>query len=195
MGCSEMSKKLLSVVTSIALSASLFSTGLVNNVAAETAPSYSGEEIFKGVIAGQGEAAAEFDSIWSAKDLKKANKEANVEIIDNVIDIMGENNPDYFVNLEESLEAKDLKKTEDLLQEGSTEFLEILDKEYGSKIEKGVVDTNCLILALSMGAILTHAAAITFYLYVVAAGPGLNSAGDDTSREQVVLDMVETYNN
>lgn len=190
-----MSKKLLSVVTSIALSASLFSAGLVKDVSAEFTPNYTGEEIFKGVIAGQGDAASEFGGIWSSKDIAKANKEANVEVVNEVIEIMGEKNPEYFAELEEGLASNDLKKTEALLEEGSGEFLEILEKEFGSQIESGVVDTNCLILALSMGAILSHAAVITFYLYVVAAGPGLDSAGDDTSREQVVLDMVETYNN
>lgn len=190
-----MSKKLLSIVTSIALSVSLVSPSFGKSVAAESTPNYSGEEIFKGVIAGQGEAAAEFDVIWSDKDLKKSNQETNVEIVDNVVHIMKENNPAYFTELEQSLEDKNLKKTEALLQEGSTKFLEIIDAEYGGKIKDGVVDTNCLALALSMAVVLSHAAAITFYLYVIAAGPGLNSVGDSTSREQVALEMVEAYNN
>ncbi|MBA2175827.1 sporulation delaying protein family toxin [Halobacillus locisalis] len=187
-------KSLFSVLVSIAVLVSTITISFNTVFAADGTASYTGKEIFKGVIAGQGPAAKEFSNLWSGEDLERANEKENVKLVNEVVDKMEENNPAYFKKLEKSLHSKDLKKVEKLLTKGSEDFLSTMNTDYAAEVKKGVVDTNCLVLALTMAVVVTHGAAVTFYLEVVAAGPGLDSAESDTSRESLVVDMVEAAN-
>ncbi|ARJ39343.1 hypothetical protein SporoP8_10940 [Sporosarcina ureae] len=188
-------KKIVSILTALAMFSFILTTGLNNVSAIETSPSYSAKEVFQGIIAGQGDAASEFKSLWSKKNLARANEEENVKLINDVIEKMDKKKPDFFENLDVALKNKDFKSVDLLLTEGSEEFLLILNKEHSAEIADNIVDANCLVLALSMAVVLSHAAAVTFYLYTVAAGSGLDPKSANTSRESMVVDMIEVYNN
>lgn len=185
-------KKLFSVLLSVAVLFTFVGTGISTVLASsESAKEYSGEEIFRGVVIGQGEVAYEFDHLWNKKNLEIANHPENVALVDQVIAEMKEKNPNYFHDFESAIKSGDFAKTDALLVEGSEQFKNILESKASVNLDEDVVDANCLVLALNMVAVYSHAAILTFYLETLAVGPGFNSASNSTEREALVADIVE----
>ncbi|RLL39807.1 sporulation delaying protein family toxin [Oceanobacillus piezotolerans] len=190
-------KKFISIFLIATIVLSLFSTNVfaTESIIDANEKRYSGEQIFRGVVIGQGEIAKELDGLWNSKNYEKANQAENIKAVDEVLAKMKEEHPTFFQDFEDAIYNKDLKKTEELLIHGSERFIEIMNTEYDTKLSEGeVADANCLVAVLSLVAAFSHAVQITFYLEFVAVGPGFESSMEPTARESLVLDIVEMAN-
>ncbi|PDY26985.1 hypothetical protein [Bacillus thuringiensis] len=90
---------------------------------------YSGEEIFKGVIWGQGKLAKNFADMWDPKTLELMSSKESQESINSLINQLKEQDPEYFIRIEKAVQQKNLKKVDKLLEEGSTALLKIAEKK------------------------------------------------------------------
>ncbi|MBE7135330.1 MULTISPECIES: sporulation delaying protein family toxin [Bacillus] len=131
---------------------------------------YSGEEIFKGVIFGQGELSENFADMWDPKILKVMSSKESQEAVNVLISQFKEQNPEYFTKLEQAVQQKNPKKVDKLLEEGSTALMEIAKKN-GRIVENDkqeVCGPTVCALALVTYGVAFHAAAVVTTAAVVA---------------------------
>ncbi|WP_052659530.1 MULTISPECIES: sporulation delaying protein family toxin [Bacillales] len=161
---------------------------------------YSGEEIFRGVLLGQGPVAEMFKEMWPDEIRKQANNEANIKFTNDIIKQMKKEDPTYFNSLKKAIYSKDYLKTQNLFHQGAKKFIQIAEEknkveiarngDLGDAHAQGL--TAVLVAGITMVAIYSHAALLTFYLWAAAAGPGLSSATNKLENEKMVHDVITT---
>jgi len=167
---------------------------------------YSGEEIFKGVILGQGELAYRFPELWTDELIQHSNTKENLKYTDMILKEMDKEDSRYFKDLHDAVYSKDHLRTQKLFKQGGMQFMTIskkFEEGKGSKqeIEQGTAyqDTTkqangfgaIVVSVFTMVALLTHAVGVTFYLEAAAAGPGLSVAQNDLQNEEMVNKTIE----
>lgn len=179
------------------LSGSLFNTASAKQ---EAVKYYSGEEIFKGITLGQGPVAELFKERWSSKQLKVNNDKKMVAFANETIKKMKQADRYYFEQLKKAVYSENHLETKKLLKKGSDLFISTASKE-NKVTKKGEVSPNAgLVLGLYVVAVATtavavsHAGAVTFYLWKWGAGPGLDSNSSVLKQEMVIDKLIQSLN-
>lgn len=133
-------------------------TPQTNYVGANTAPEYSGEELYKGIIFGQGEFGKEI--ITNQEEYEKMNNKESIEFSNNFVDFIKEKNPTYFDELQKSIYDKDATLSLNMLETSGKYFDEYIE---GFEVEEqGPSSRACGIVAVCGAAVVLGA-----YNYVV----------------------------
>ncbi|MFQ3843320.1 sporulation delaying protein family toxin [Staphylococcus pseudoxylosus] len=134
------------------------------------AATYSGEELYRGIMFGQGEVAHKLPKIWSEDIITKADMNGqSKKIIDGTVDYINKNDSTYFDNLKQSLNSGDEKKLSENLQKGGAYFGEYVEKndlinKANEQAESGfecAVYPYYAVAAFGAAVVVTHAAAVT----------------------------------
>ncbi|MGG0219815.1 sporulation delaying protein family toxin [Bacillus mycoides] len=108
MGLNVEFKKLLVLFTAVTLLITLLMFfNKPYSVKAETKKEFTGEEIYRGVVFGQGKVAKELPQIWDVKKMQIANSKENTEVVNKIIMEIKAKDSIYFKRLEQSIKTKD----------------------------------------------------------------------------------------
>ncbi|MBD3108811.1 sporulation delaying protein family toxin [Bacillus sp. AGMB 02131] len=165
---------------------------------------YTGEELFLAVVMGQGQLAKEkYKHLWTKDQFKTNNSKEAVALGQDIVSEIKDMEPEYFSELQTAVYNANYVETNNILTDGEDLFIKALENIGDDVVvtNKGQVDPNASLavvfavyaaVVFTVGAAITHAGAVTFYLTAAAAGPGLKSI-DSTSYEQeeVVKEIVD----
>ncbi|MFE4880104.1 sporulation delaying protein family toxin [Bacillus mycoides] len=101
-------------------------------VKAETKKDFTGEEIYKGVVFGQGPVTKIIPQVWDDKEIEMANSKESKKIVNTIIKEMKTKDSTYFKRFEQSIKTKDLAVIKQ-------------EVENGSKLLKNTIDSLDLI--------------------------------------------------
>lgn len=134
------------------------------------AATYSGEDLYRGIMFGQGEVAKKLPKIWDKDTLTKADMNSkSKKIIDGTVKYIKENDSNYFDELKKSLNSGDENALSESLQKGGTYFGEYVEKndlvkKANKEAESGfecAVYPYYAVAAFGAAVVATHAAAVT----------------------------------
>lgn len=134
------------------------------------ASTYSGEQLYRGIIFGQGKVGKMLPNIWEQDIRDQANHNSNnKKIINKTVAYIKNKDPQYFKNLELAIEKGDEKYIESQLNLGGQYFGEYVEKndlinKSNSEAQKGfrcVTYPYYAVAVFSAAAAVTHAAAVT----------------------------------
>ena len=178
----------------------------VSNVEAEASKlKYSGEEIFRGVLFGQGEVAELFPELWNEELLKATSTEEAYKAVDSIIAGVKEYDKNYFKKLENTFKKKDAVKIDQAFKLG-TSYVQEYVKENKLTVKNEVTPyvcgpTVCGLVLISYGAVYHVGAVVSvgaFYLTVWAEvstyGPDSLTQPDlsnNFNREMLVKNLIE----
>ncbi|ETT84688.1 sporulation delaying protein family toxin [Bacillus mycoides] len=163
----------------------------------------TGEELFAGLILGQGDFAKEFDTIWTEEMLKTSNSKEVKAQAKIALAEMKKVDPTYFDKLEKAVYSEDLNETYNLLQTGGTVFNKAIENINGKTIDsKNAISENCVtttLAALATGVlvlVVTGAALVnTYWVYnytVLKDKPGIVADGQmSLDQELFTRTMIE----
>ncbi|PEE71152.1 sporulation delaying protein family toxin [Bacillus thuringiensis] len=131
-------KKLLTLVTAIMLLVTLLVfLNRPNSVNAEVNKGYSGEELYKGIVLGQGKVAKLFPQVWDEEKLRNVNSKEALELTTKLINEMKLSDPFYFNNLKKAVKSKDALEINQAFENGSYLLSQAINKlkidNYNSK--------------------------------------------------------------
>ncbi|PEL01729.1 hypothetical protein COL24_04845 [Bacillus toyonensis] len=89
-------------------------------VKAATKKEFTGEEIYKGVVFGQGPVTKIIPQVWDEEKIEMANSKENKKITNTIIREMKTKDSTYFKRLEQSFKIKDLSVIKQEFENGST---------------------------------------------------------------------------
>ncbi|HGE5782742.1 TPA: sporulation delaying protein family toxin [Bacillus pseudomycoides] len=113
-------KKLLVLFTTVTLLITLLMFfNKPYSVKAETKKEFTGEEIYKGIVFGQGKVAKELPQVWDEKKMQMANSKENAEVVNKIIMEMKAKDSTYFKRLEQSIKTKDFMAIKKEFENGS----------------------------------------------------------------------------
>ncbi|HGE5782746.1 TPA: sporulation delaying protein family toxin [Bacillus pseudomycoides] len=113
---------ILTLVTMMVTSISFFNGPSIAN--AQTNKKFTGEEIFRGVIFGEGQVAKSFPQIWTKELLAKSNSKEQKQVTDAIVLEMKSVDSNYFNELKNAIDTKNSLKINNAFEKGGT----ILDK-------------------------------------------------------------------
>lgn len=166
---------------------------------------YSGEEIFRGVLFGQGEVAELFPELWNEELLKATSTEEAYKAVDNIIAGVKEYDKNYFKKLENAFKKKDAVKIDQAFKLG-TSYVQKYVEENKLTVKNEVTPymcgpTVCGLVLISYGAVYHVGAVVSvgaFYLTVWAEvstyGPDSLTQPDlsnNFNREMLVKTLIE----
>ncbi|MCZ8497361.1 sporulation delaying protein family toxin [Priestia megaterium] len=133
----------------------------------------SGEELFTGLVFGQGDVAKQFPEIWTKDMLKKANSKDAKKDVKILVSAMKKVDPNYFTDLEKAVYNQDLVSVYNQLYKGEKVLNDAVENNKQSIVSPhDEVSTNCLtttLAALATGVLVLvvtgAAAANTYYVY------------------------------
>ncbi|ETT84691.1 sporulation delaying protein family toxin [Bacillus mycoides] len=131
-------KKLLTLVTVIMLLVTLLVFfNRSNSVNAEVNKDYSGEELYKGIVFGQGKVAKLFPQVWDEEKIRNVNSKESLELTTKLINEMKLSDPFYFNNLKKAVNSKEPLEISQAFENGSYLLNQAIDKlkldNYNSK--------------------------------------------------------------
>ncbi|MGG0219811.1 sporulation delaying protein family toxin [Bacillus mycoides] len=127
---------ILTLVTMIVTSISFFNGPSIAN--AQTSKKFTGEEIFRGVIFGEGQVAKSFPQIWTKELLAKSNSKEQKQVIDAIVVEMKSVDSNYFNELKNAIDTKNSLEINNAFEKGGTildKALESLDAKLTKKEE------------------------------------------------------------
>ncbi|MBT2200794.1 hypothetical protein KLI54_21290 [Bacillus thuringiensis] len=81
-----------------------------NSVNAAGNKDFSGEELYKGIIFGQGEVANLFPEVWNEEKTSNVNNKESLKITTMIVNEMKLSDPFYFINLKKAVNSKSLNQ-------------------------------------------------------------------------------------
>ncbi|MFJ5793772.1 sporulation delaying protein family toxin [Bacillus atrophaeus] len=175
-------------------------SGLTPKTHAEDLHKYSGEEIFSGVVFGQGDVSKLFPEIWNSKDYKVRNTDKSKEAAKQVIKEMKKMDAKYFEDLKEYVYSKDLNKIDEQFDKGGDLLKKAADKvNLGSSEHADVASGKCVeTLGAAIFVLVVAAGGAIDYLYVYNSTKFWGvAAGDDESKlatEMFVKSVADKLN-
>ncbi|MGG0219816.1 sporulation delaying protein family toxin [Bacillus mycoides] len=122
-------KKLLTLVTVIMLLVTLLVFfNRPNSTNAEVNKDYSGEELYKGVVLGQGKVARLFPQVWDEEKIHNVNSKESLEFTTKLINEMKLSDPFYFNNLKKAVNSKEPLEISQAFENGSYLLNQAIDK-------------------------------------------------------------------
>lgn len=175
-------------------------SGLTPKTHAVDLHKYSGEEIFSGVVFGQGDVSKLFPEIWNSKDYKIRNTEKSKKAAKQVINEMKKMDAEYFEDLKEYVYSKDLNKIDEQFDKGGDLLKKAADKvKLGSSEHADVASGKCVeTLGAAIFVLVVAAGGAIDYLYVYNSTKFWGvAAGDDESKlatEMFVKSVADKLN-
>ncbi|ANN35633.1 hypothetical protein A9498_30115 (plasmid) [Bacillus thuringiensis serovar coreanensis] len=131
-------KKLLTLVMVIILLATLLLFfNRSNSVNAAGNKDFSGEELYKGIIFGQGEVANLFPEVWNEEKTSNVNNKESLKITTMIVNEMKLSDPFYFINLKKAVNSKQPLEVYQAFENGSYLLNQAINKlkldNYNSK--------------------------------------------------------------
>ncbi|PFD48716.1 sporulation delaying protein family toxin [Bacillus cereus] len=131
-------KRLLTLVmVTILLVTLLVFLNRSDSVKAEVNKDYSGEEIYKGIVLGQGKVATLFPQVWDEEQIRKVNSKESLEFSAKIINEMKSSDPSYFNNLKKAVNSKEPLEVNQAFENGSYLLNQAIEKlkvnSYNSK--------------------------------------------------------------
>ncbi|ADV94850.1 sporulation delaying protein family toxin [Bacillus subtilis] len=183
----------------IVLVVSIFS-GATPITQAKNLHKYSGEEIFAGIVFGQGEISKKFPEIWNTNDYNVRNSDKSKELTQLLISEMKKIDPQYFNDLKKSVYEKDLKLIDEEFSKGGDLLKEAAEKvNMGSSEHADLVSGKCVeTLGAAIFVLVLAAGGAVDYLYVYNAtkfwGITSNDKESKLATEMFVKDVADKLN-
>ncbi|MGY2610614.1 sporulation delaying protein family toxin [Bacillus pretiosus] len=112
-------KRVLSVLTLVTMLVTSFSFFNGPSIAnAQTNKDFTGEEIFRGIIFGEGEVAKLFPQIWTEELLEEANSKEQKQAIDAVVLEMKSVDSNFFNELKSAIDTKNSLEINNAFEKG-----------------------------------------------------------------------------
>ncbi|MFE4764781.1 sporulation delaying protein family toxin [Bacillus mycoides] len=132
------SKKLLKLVmVTILLVTLLVFLNRSDSVKADVKKDYSGEEIYKGIVLGQGKVATLFPQVWDEEQIRKVNSKESSDLTTKLLNEMKLSDPSYFNNLKKAVDSKEPLIIQQAFENGSYLLNQAINKlklnSYNSK--------------------------------------------------------------
>lgn len=179
-------KKISSILIICALLISGFSLSN-NRVTAKDFPKYSGEDLYKGIVFGQGDVAMQLPQIWDKETLKQYNNRQNSIFVNRLVKQIKKKDPLYFTELKQAVYSGNQVKIDRYLNIG-VGFLESYSVSQKINTPESLYSSNpgdasgkCLVIGLYV------AIAYVKYLYV----PKKKSTYFD--KEKLVNEIANTF--
>ncbi|EJH4557144.1 sporulation delaying protein family toxin, partial [Staphylococcus pseudintermedius] len=137
---------------------------------------YSGEELYRGIIFGQGRVAEKLPEIWTPELREEARNERNEKITNEVVEYVKKHDPSYFKELKEVIEKGNEKEISATLDKGgqlfgkfaeSTGIIKRMNDERDSGFRCAVLPVYAVV-TFGAAVVVTHAGAVTVALAGVA---------------------------
>lgn len=200
-------KKIVAVLSILTIVISLLNVKNVDIVEAKSITNFTGEELFKGIIFGQGEVANELPFMWTEDVLKETNSPEAKEVVDDVIAMINKVNPDYFSELKKAIDSENRVALNSLINETGQyldEYAKQMDLENPDQEALNSAQGRSIIAAV--GAIVYLGGAVTTVLLVthaVALTAGvakygwkytyqLDGSGNQFTQENMVNNVIES---
>ena len=159
---SKVLKVSLSFILVLSFTLSFFNK---NNIQSSTNPKYSGEELYKGIVFGQGEIGKKLVS--NKAEYKKMNSPETKDFLNGLTQYIKEHDSSYFSKLKNAIDNNDPNKSLKLLQSSGKYFDQYLEKTKGSKADQRGVSSRCGAVAVCVAAVVAGV-----YNYAVAVQAG-----------------------
>ncbi|WP_218012265.1 sporulation delaying protein family toxin [Bacillus thuringiensis] len=158
---------------------------------------YSGEDIFKGFVFGQGEIGKNLSSVFSKSALKELDKKEMKEFANLVEKRINEKDPGFFKELQKATYGKDPQKVDELLNKAG----KIIKDDLSNATDK----LKEMEQAAQRAGYETQNETYLYYYYVAAAGAVVTIillaidftpivAADDFNREAAIGSLLEEVN-
>ncbi|MDQ7112050.1 sporulation delaying protein family toxin [Staphylococcus simulans] len=163
-----MKIKIISFLTTVVVSLTSIALFYDKNHEVE-ATSFNGEDLYRGIIFGQGKVAEKLPDIWSKEFREEAKNERNTKIINDTVKYIKKNNPKYFDELKKAIDLGDEKKITAALDKGgqlfgnyaeSTGLIDKINKEKDRGFRCAVYPAYA-VAVFGAAVAVTHAAAVT----------------------------------
>jgi SdpC family antimicrobial peptide len=166
-----------------------------NSASAEKVKKYSGEQIFRGFVFGQGEVAKKIPEIFDQKTIKKLNSPEAIKGVNEMLQVIKKEDPSYFQDLQNAVYSKNPQKVEDLLKKGGAiikSSMNITDVKSRQVVQPaaGWETENWVYKYTAIGGVVF--AVVTVVLTQIDATPVLAKPGLDG--ETAVTTLVESLN-
>ncbi|MBZ3766587.1 MULTISPECIES: sporulation delaying protein family toxin [Bacillus cereus group] len=173
------------------------------DVNAQAKMNYTGEELYKGIVFGQGKVTSILPHMWDEKTMEKANSKEALELTNQLINEMKLIDYNYFNNLKSSIDSKNPVKINQALEDGSDLLKKGIDKLNLNAQSSEIIDQagvgNQKFAAVSLPII--YLATSIYFMQVVdqsktnlnispAAGLGIHS---NLEKEKVIQYIMESF--
>ncbi|WP_242227342.1 sporulation delaying protein family toxin [Bacillus cereus group sp. BfR-BA-01315] len=189
----QFNKLLLLFALVVLLFTSLVFFNKPYSVNAET--EFTGEEIYKGLLFGQGKVAESLPKVWDEKKLTITNSKENKEITNKIIMEMKSIDPTYFKKLKQAINEQDLVEIKRTFENGNMLLnsaikkldLNIQKKEQG--IGNGAIVSGMVSLSHIQHAVLINPV-VTYISFVL---PTVNDNLSTLETEELVQEISEKF--
>lgn len=126
---------------------------------------YDGETIFRGILFGQNDVAKLFPEIWTDEKLENAENSEVREFVNNVVESIKTNDPNYFDELEEAVYSGNHLAIHKAFDKGANLLYNAFKENEVPMMTEEMKDTaigKCLVV-VNLGAVVNAAAAVTVY--------------------------------
>ncbi|ETT84690.1 sporulation delaying protein family toxin [Bacillus mycoides] len=202
MGIHFLSKKLLPLFTIVTLVITLLVFfNKPYNVNAQKQMNFSSEEIYKGIVFGQGEVAKLFPQVWDEKNLEIANEKENKELASKLIKEMKSTDPTYFKRLNQTIKKKDPGEIKQVLENGNILLNDSIEKlELKMQTQKYARQQGTGFGTLASGVVsLSYISPAILVVPVVTDKPVIAVDGfqhqNDLETEKLIKSIAETFSN
>ncbi|WP_419744151.1 sporulation delaying protein family toxin (plasmid) [Macrococcoides bohemicum] len=199
-------KKVTKAVTACILSTSLIGSVVnqpavaKNNVISSKSNisnQYTGEELFKGILMGQGKVAKKFPEIWNTEILKDANTKKSKELANKIILEIKKQDSTFFDRYEKAIYSNNPVEIDKVFNEGS-ELFRIANENLGINLEVDPATGQCVAVAGGLVAVAgamyvfgAHTAVMYVQVYAEVAYWGKKSvANNEFEKEMFIQDVV-----
>lgn len=168
-------KKMIAILLTIILAFGVSSSALAKGQSNQL-HKFNGEEIFSGIVLGQGKVASLFPQIWTKDMLHAANEEENQKIALQIVDAMKKIDSSFFVALEDAVYSKNYRAVDKALSVGGELLLKAFDSLDLELKENDPITGTCVawfvvltaaVFISYVGAV--HTAAIDVQVYAAVA--------------------------
>lgn len=197
-----MKKVLISVLAStVVLSAA--APAINHTVNAQTEGSqksehkYNGKELFKGYVFAQGEVGDKLKTKFKSSMVKRLNDEDSKKFVNETVNKMEKEDPDYFKNLQSAVYSKNPVEVDKLITKGGKKAEQVVKEENGKKEKVQVEDRGNWAYKDNYVALETVAAgAVAAVLVAVATQIDATpvAAQDGTDKEEHVNNLINKVN-
>ncbi|MFJ7747461.1 sporulation delaying protein family toxin [Peribacillus sp. NPDC097295] len=158
-------------------------TGINANAKAQANNEYTGEELYKAILFGQGEASNLLDDLWTEEGKETSNTEQGLDFTNKLVKSIKTSDPDYFEDLEDAIYSGNQVEIENTLELGG-EYL-------GKYVESGKYQPNKSVIA-DGGAEGTCVLYVAYAAAAVSAVAGVTHAVVATAGGAVVAYLAVT---
>ncbi|MFA9458372.1 sporulation delaying protein family toxin [Halalkalibacter sp. AB-rgal2] len=190
----------------------LLVTSLLNPAAIANGQKFEGEQLFRAIFFGQGEAAELFEHITQPELVDYEHTEEELELISELVNGVDKLDETLFDRLEQAIYSKNLVDVHKILQEASMHSYNVLEKigyDIYANNGDGEGEIACVVgpvVVIAAGVYMyvaaAHTAAVGIQVgvgaaYWVSVGAWVTSSVDPTmslEQERIVVEVVEAIN-